>query len=78
MVLGVELGGGEFGHGCACGLHVYAAEPKISAVKDSSLDILSHSAVVAKAVEVLRTVSHRRGMTELCIAQLGGMCTNLG
>ncbi len=41
MVLGIELGGGEFGHGSGCELHVYAAEPKISAVKDSSLDILS-------------------------------------
>jgi hypothetical protein len=41
MVLGVKFGGGEFGHGSGCGLHVYAAEPKISALKDSSLDILS-------------------------------------
>lgn len=41
MVLGVELGGGESGHGSGSEIHGYAAEPNISVVKDSSLDILS-------------------------------------
>jgi len=41
MVLGVELGGSEFGHGDGRKFHIHSAEAEVIAGNDGSLDILS-------------------------------------